>query len=230
MWCYILIRWVSENMAKRRRMWLSAGLKTQCLWVKWAKTRVKTERLPGREQHKHTLTCFGSGLLSTNECVIGLSRLLAAPQLQLTEKLTCKGRAGVTWRSSGMWPSQETGLWEGREERRVRSRFDFWGLRETGEREKDEGFEKWRMMEEKDGIHCDRGASQTLLASWWLHCTLGTQTNRAAGSIHFNVRLPFSSLTPSPPSVLKIAAEPLPLVQTNTKTCLKTREYNFPWP
>lgn len=92
-------------------------------------------------------------------------------------------------------------------------------------------------LQEGDGMHCDRRASQTLLASWWLHCTLETETNRAAaaaaGSILFNRRLSFFSLTLSPLSIMKAVLEPLCFVQTNTNTffvCFKTDKYHFPWP
>lgn len=119
----------------------------------------KRERLWARERHKHTLICSGSGLLSNNDCVIGLSWLLAALQLQLTEKLTCRVQAGVNKGSRGSWPLQETRLWEreGGEwkgrlsetsdkrnvclSRMVTDRFDFWELLKTAREE-----ERWSVF------------------------------------------------------------------------------------
>lgn len=100
------------------------------------------ERERERPTHTNMLTCSGSGVLSTNDCVIGLSGLLAAPQLQLT----CKGQAGV---NKGSRPFHKTG---------GAKRMGFYF------------FAEWSggCAEERrtgDGMRCDRRASQTLLAS-----------------------------------------------------------------
>lgn len=140
-----------------------------------------------RERHKHTLTW---PVLSTNDCVIGLSGLLAAPQLQLTrEAITCK-------RSS--WGQREVGggrdlprktKASGRRAAEARGAQGaqrggcfsaacvvtdrLHGIHVSGnsgrrERNGGEGCGGGARMvsEEGDGMRSDRRASQTLLASW----------------------------------------------------------------
>lgn len=65
------------------------------------------------QTHTHPLcVCSSCGPLTSHDCVIGLSWLLAAPQLQLTVKPACKGQAGASTKSSESRPLQDTRLLE----------------------------------------------------------------------------------------------------------------------
>lgn len=60
----------------------------------------------------------------------------------------------------------------------------FLGIQRGGcsDRRKGRGSKDGVCLQMGDGMRCDRIASQTLLASWWLHCTRKTQTNREAAT------------------------------------------------
>lgn len=98
--------------------------------------------------------------------------------LQLTEEITCEGQARGQQEASGVvtFAQDET------RGRRSDVGVVFFNSR-TGDIQRGGCWEWWGReegcLEEGDGMHCDSRASQTPLASRWLHCTLETQTEHS---------------------------------------------------
>lgn len=175
--------------------------------------------------------------------MIGLSGLLAAPQLQLTrEAITCRGQTGVNerWRGRDLLAQDEALGWRGRGRRGRREREEegvFFSSMVTdrlhgicvsgnsGRRERRGGGRMvWRretgcVVTEEPRRHCWPPGDSTVR---WKH----KQT--AAASLHFFF------LSHTPPSLSqKRRPSHLRFVQTNTFcvcVCLQTEGYHSPWP